>query len=319
MKYFLFLISSLVFLACHQENALETEISRIEVDFNVERFDKLFAKTTEAELPKLKKAYPFLFPKRIADSVWVEMLSDTLQQEILREVDKKFADFDKVEVEVYKFYQHLKYYDKVFTEPRFITVINNVDYRESIVVTDSIALVALDNYLGEDHYFYDFISVYLRKNFTPEAISVNLAEAYAKKYAFQTSRKTLLDEMIYFGKLLYFKDVMIPFKTDYEKIGYTPEELNWAKANEAQVWSYLVDGELLFSTDNTLPARFITPAPFSKFYLEIDNESPGRIGQFIGWQIIRAFMEQNKEADIFEMMHKSSQEIFDNTKYKPAK
>ena len=319
MKYFLFLISSLVFLACHQENALETEISRIEVDFNVERFDKLFAKTTEAELPKLKKAYPFLFPKRIADSVWVEMLSDTLQQEILREVDKKFTDFDKVEVEVYKFYQHLKYYDKVFTEPRFITVINNVDYRESIVVTDSISLVALDNYLGDDHYFYDFISVYLRKNFTPEAISVNLAEAYAKKYAFQTSRKTLLDEMIYFGKLLYFKDVMIPFKTDYEKIGYTPEELNWAKANEAQVWSYLVDGELLFSTDNTLPARFITPAPFSKFYLEIDNESPGRIGQFIGLQIIRAYMEQNKEVDIFEMMHKSSQEIFDNTKYKPAK
>lgn len=319
MKYFVLVVCLLVFVACRQEDALEEEISKIEVNLEVERFDTLFAQTTANELPELKQAYPFLFPKRIADSVWVDMLSDTLQQEILREVSKKFADFDKIELEVRKFYQHLKYYDKVFTEPRFITVINNVDYRESIVVTDSITLVALDNYLGEDHYFYDFISVYLRKNFTPEAISVNLAEAYAKKYAFQPSRKTLLDEMIYYGKLLYFKDIMIPFKSDYEKIGYTPEELSWAKANEAQIWSYLVDSELLFSTDNTLPARFITPAPFSKFYLEIDNESPGRIGQYLGWQIIKAYMEQNKDVDVFEMMHKSSQEIFDNTKYKPAK
>lgn len=319
MKYFVFIFCLLLFIACNEDNALEAEIAKIEVDLEVERFDKLFAQTTEEELPKLKQAYPFLFPKRIVDSVWVEMLSDTLQVEILREVNSKFSDFDDVELEIRKFYQHLKYYDKVFNEPRFITVINNVDYRESIVVTDSIALVALDNYLGEDHYFYDFISVYLRKNFTPEAISVNLAEAYAKKYAFQPSRKTLLDEMIYYGKLLYFKDVMLPFKSDFEKIGYTPEEFNWAKANEAQIWSYLVDGELLFSTDNTLPSRFITPAPFSKFYLEIDNESPGRIGQYVGWQIIKAYMAQNKDVDVLEMMHKSSQEIFDNTKYKPAK
>jgi len=319
MKYFLFLVCSIVLLSCHQENALEAEISKIQLDVEIERFDKLFAQTTESDLPKLKQAYPFLFPKRIADSVWVEMLTDTLQQEILTEVQNKFADFDKVELEIRKFYQHLKYYDKVFNEPRLITVINNVDYRESIVVTDSIALIALDNYLGEDHYFYDFISVYLRKNFKPEAISVNLAEAYAEKYTYQSSRKNLLDEMIYFGKLLYFKDVMLPFKSDAEKIGYAEEELNWARANEAQVWSYLVDGALLFSTDNSLPARFITPAPFSKFYLEIDNESPGRIGQYIGWQIVKAYMKQNKEVDLFKMMQTSTQDIFDNTKYKPIK
>lgn len=319
MKHFFFVLSLLLLLSCNSESALESEISKMNVTLEIERFDKLFANTTETELPKLKQAYPFLFPKRIADSVWVEMLKDTIQQEILREVDKKFTDFDAVELEIRKFYQHLKYYDKTFQEPRFITVINNVDYRESVVVTDTIALVALDNYLGEDHYFYDLISVYLRRNLKPEAISVNLAEAYAEKYAYQTSRKTLLDEMIYFGKLLYFKQVMLPFKSDAEKIGYTDEELNWAQINEAEIWRYFVDGELLFSTDNSLPARFIAPAPFSKFYLEIDNESPGRTGQFLGWQIVKAYMQQNKDIDLFKMLQTSAQEIFDNTKYKPAK
>lgn len=317
MRHSFFILSLILLSACNSESALETEISKINVELEVERFDKLFANTSATELPQLKKAYPFLFPKRIADSVWVEMLKDTLQQEILREVNIKFSDFDEVELEIRKFYQHLKFYDKTFQEPRFITVINNVDYRESIVVTDTIALVALDNYLGEDHYFYDFMSVYLRKNFISDAISVNLAEAYAKKYAFQTARKTLLDEMIYFGKLLYFKDVMLPFKSDAEKIGYSEAELNWARTNESEIWRYFVDGELLFSTDVSLPSRFIAPAPFSKFYLEIDNESPGRTGQYLGWQIVRAYMKQNKEIDLFKMMQTSPQEIFDNTKYKP--
>lgn len=317
MRHSFFILSLILLSACNSESALETEISKINVELEVERFDKLFANTSATELPQLKKAYPFLFPKRIADSVWVEMLKDTLQQEILREVNIKFSDFDEVELEIRKLYQHLKFYDKTFQEPRFITVINNVDYRESIVVTDTIALVALDNYLGEDHYFYDFMSVYLRKNFISDAISVNLAEAYAKKYAFQTARKTLLDEMIYFGKLLYFKDVMLPFKSDAEKIGYSEAELNWARTNESEIWRYFVDGELLFSTDVSLPSRFIAPAPFSKFYLEIDNESPGRTGQYLGWQIVRAYMKQNKEIDLFKMMQTSPQEIFDNTKYKP--
>lgn len=319
MKYFLFLICSLVFLACQQENALETEISKIDVDLNVERFDRLFANTAEEDLPKLKSVYPFLFPNRVPDSVWVETLKDTIQQELFNEVHKTFTDFSEVELELFKLFQHIKYYDKTFAEPRFITVTNNVRYRESVVVTDTIVLVALDNYLGTNHHFYTSIPEYLTENFKPSQIVVNVAEAYAEKYQYQTDRKTLLNEMIYFGKLLYFKDMMIPFKTNAEKIGYSEEQLTWAINNESEVWSYFIERELLFSTDSKLPSRFITPAPFSKFYLEIDNDSPGRIGQFIGWQIIKAYMKQNKEVDLFKMMQTSAQEIFDNTKYKPAK
>ena len=80
-------------------------------------------------------------------------------------------------------------------------------------------------------------------------------------------RKTLLDEMIYFGKQLYFKDVMIPFMTDPDRIGYSQEELKWAQANEEPIWSLFVLNEMLFGTDSSLPTRFIADAPFSKFYL----------------------------------------------------
>jgi len=76
---------------------------------------------------------------------------------------------------------------------------------------------------------------------------------------------------------------------------------------------------LLFSTDSKLPSRFINPAPFSKFYIEdVDADSPGRLGQYIGWQIVRAYMDQN-DVSLKEMLIKSTEEIFNNTKFKPRK
>jgi uncharacterized protein YjaZ len=75
---------------------------------------------------------------------------------------------------------------------------------------------------------------------------------------------------------------------------------------------------LLYDTDSKLPSRFITPAPFSKFYLEIDNDSPGRVGQWIGWQIVRSFMENN-EISVQEMLKLDARELFERSRYKPKK
>ena len=73
----------------------------------------------------------------------------------------------------------------------------------------------------------------------------------------------------------------------------------------------------LFKTDNDLIDRFIIPAPFSKFYLEIDNESPGKIGQWIGWQILRSFRKKNPSFKIADILNLSSEELFKKANYKP--
>jgi len=76
---------------------------------------------------------------------------------------------------------------------------------------------------------------------------------------------------------------------------------------------------LLFSTDAKLPNRFINPAPFSKFYLEqIDNDSPGRVGRYIGWQIVKSYAEKN-DVSLVELLNTPAQTIFNNAKYKPNK
>lgn len=314
-----FLLLVLVVFSCKTETNKAEEIAKINTDVNIERFDLLLSNITAKELPKLKHEYPFMFSEKFKDSFWLDKVSDTLQQMLFKEVKTSFKDFTSVENDIESLFNHLSFYFPEFTPPRLITATNDVDYRFKIVVTDTIAIVALDNYLGANHEFYSNIPRYIRANFEEEQIVVDLAAKYAEKYIYQAQNKTFLDEMIYFGKQLYFKDVMVPFKTSAERIGYSLEELEWAQINESDIWRNFVENELLFSTDSKLPSRFINPAPFSKFYLEgIDKESPGRLGQYIGWQIVRAYMEQN-DVSLKKMLITSPEEIFNNTKYKPKK
>lgn len=318
MNKFLYIFILLLTFSCQNENKLEQDIENVIVDVEVERFDQLFANADVERLQELKIAYPFMFSKRYNDSVWINRINDTLQQTINKEVDKAFNDFSAIDDELYALFQHIKYYDKTFKEPRIITVTSDVDYRNKVIVTDSIALIALDNYLGSEHFFYENIYAYIKQNLNASQIIPDLADNYANKRVYQSKRKTLLDEMIYSGKKLYYKDAIIPFKSDAEKIGYLEEQLFWAKENEFYIWRHFVENEMLYSTNPKLVARFINPAPFSKFNLELDSESPGRLGQYLGWQIVRSYMENN-DVTLNDMLTTEAEEIFNKAKFKPRK
>ena len=96
------------------------------------------------------------------------------------------------------------------------------------------------------------------------------------------------------------------------------EQIDWADYNDVDVWKYFIQNEFLFSTDQELSKRFIENAPFSKFYLANDNESPGKIGAWFGWQIVRAYM-QNNNVTLQQMLQTDNEDIFKKSKYKPTK
>lgn len=314
-----FLVFVAMVFSCKNDKKLESEISKINTDIHVERFDLLFSKVTYQTLPELKTAYPFMFSEKYKDSFWIAKATDTLQRLLFSEVEKTFLDFSSTQLEIESLFNHLKYNFPEFYPPRIITTTSDVDYRNRVIVTDTIVVIALDNYLGTNHEFYENIPKYIREDLKKEQIVVDLAGEYASNYIYQPKSKTFLDELIYFGKQLYFKDMMIPFKTEASRIAYTQEQLDWAMANENYIWRYFIEQELLFSTDTKLSGRFITPAPFSKFYLEdIDGESPGRLGQYIGWQIVKAYMENNN-VTLKDMLLKTPEDIFNNSKFKPRK
>jgi hypothetical protein len=118
-------------------------------------------------------------------------------------------------------------------------------------------------------------------------------------YGLHPTDRTLLSQMIYQGKKIYVKDIMLPSKSDALKMCYTDEQVQWVNDNEVYIWQYFIEKQILFNSIPSLVKRFIEPAPFSKFYLEIDNESPGRIGVWLGWQIIKSYMNSIKQDLLF--------------------
>ena len=125
--------------------------------------------------------------------------------------------------------------------------------------------------------------------------------------------------MIFYGKKLYLTDLLIPNKTDAIKIGYTTDQEEWVKSNELYMWQFFIEKQFIYNSDPTLIQRFIDPAPFSKFYLEIDNESPGEIGKWLGWQIVKSFVEKNPEIDINNLLSLPAQTMFNKSNYKPQR
>ena len=245
-------------------------------------------------------------------------MQDSIQLELNTEVTAAFKDFSKEEDELKTLFQHIKYYFPSFKAPTVITVTSDVDYRNKVLLTPDFLFIALDTYLGKDHQFYMGIQEYLKKNFERAQILPDVASQYAERYVPQPQKKNFLATMLYYGKLLYLKDRWLPDTPDFEKIGYTEEELKWADANEEQIWRYFVDKELIFDSDTKLYSRFLYPAPFSKFYLELDNESPAMLGQYIGWHIIRDYMDKNN-VSLQEMLDTDAETIFNKAKYKPKK
>jgi len=317
MRSLLFILT-VFFLSCTSEKKVKEEILAVPVEVKIDRFDEKFAAITPDNLQGLKKEYPFLFPAQFHDSIWIQKSQDTLQKELEREVSKVYSDFSNYEAELILLYQHLKYYFPNFSEPKIITLISDVDYRNRVVATDSLVLVGLDNFLGSDHYFYEEIHKYIAKNLDPKQLTPSIAEALIEPYIKPPTTRAFIDLMIYSGKITYLKERLLPLFDEAEIMGYTTEEIDWARANETEIWRYFVERELLYSTDPQLASRFIYPAPFSKFYLELDNESPGMLGQYIGWQIVRAFAENN-QVNLQQLLTLNGEEIYKNSKFKPRR
>jgi gliding motility-associated lipoprotein GldB len=317
-KFLLLILVTLLVVGCTSNSKVEQDVAKIPVDFELVRFDKIFGNATVGDLPDLKSKYPLFFPGRFDDSIWEQRMVDTLQLGLNEAVLDVFPSEEKLEEELQALFQHIKYYFEDFDTPKVYTTTSDVDYKNKVIVTDSLLIIELDTYLGSEHYFYTDISRYITKTMQPAMVTSDVATAYSRNYIQVPRQRTLIEQMVYFGKQLYLKDLWLPNAKDAIKIGYTESELLWAQENEAYIWSFFIEGELLFSTDAKLAGRFINPAPFSKFKLELDNESPGMVGRFIGWQIVRSYMEKNSVTPQ-QLMATSADELFKNSKYKPKK
>jgi len=307
------LIISVLFWSCSNRKTHKDATQSYELI----RFESIFYDAHPDSLVEVEKRFPYFFPKSYPFSVWVNRRTDSLQL-ALYEQTKSISNSD-IHDQLSPFMEGLpRVFENTGVPKKVITITSDVDYNNKVILNDSMALIAIDNFLGVNHHMYEGIAFYLRQGMELNQLSKELAESFANNRIALPEDRTFLAQLIYSGKIQFLKQSILSDYSEDKILGYTPDQLAWAMTNEKEIWNFFVSKELLYSTDSELIKRFISPAPFSKFYLNIDVDSPGQIGQWLGLQIVKAYQKKERKS-ITQLLNTPYRELFEKSKYKPRR
>ena len=322
----------IVFICC-QGNPLKVNVSGIYLKMNIKRLDhdifRIKSENKQVTIKELRQSYGSFFDAynenvialgNSSDSLYPTylnaFLTDSMRVLSRHKIDSVFSDLTVLEKKLEDGFRHYKYYFPYKTIPHIITIISG--FNQSVVMTKDAIGISLDNYLGTSCPYYLMLGLpeYKRENMNSDKIPFDVLYSWAmSEFEFDDSKNNLISNMIYQGKMIYFLDAMFPEEPDYLKVGYRPDKLEWCKKNEAGMWTYLIEHKLLFNTDRMNIVRFVNPAPFTSTFT---NDSPGRTGVWLGWQIVRKYMKKNPGITLPELISENDyQKILNDSGYSP--
>lgn len=322
MKFlkFLALLSFLIFsvAACKKE---PKDLWNIEVgnpqpatitDISAELYNPVLS------MENFKQKYPW-FQGSVSDEDFAVRRKDSTENKIYSDAISKI-DQKKLSGDLGNLFAHVKHYFPEFVQPQtflYSSSLQGVIDPVFIQPQQNMLFIDISGFMGENSPQYKGLDLYLQKSMNPSNIIPKTSAILAEKYVpISDSRQKFIGQIIEYGKLQMLQDAFLPEHPDHLKINYTEAQWQWAKNNEANIWDYFVENDLLFSDDQRLAERFINPAPFSKFYTEIDNQSSPQIGIFSGWMICRKYFEENPETELQDFLKMDATEIFNKTNYK---
>lgn len=334
-KYFIFLFLVLIFVfqACTNKNPevampSQPEVKVQEAKIVIKRYEKalfgLDKKHLRQGMASLYPDYAYFLGNQWQDTMNILRISNFLNDPNIKELYdltiEKYPDISFLEKELTDAFNRFRqaYPDK--SVPRVFTYVSGLDIDNPVYYSDTAMAIGLDIFLGKDVSAYPKAGIpkYKTDRFTTDhiipqcmlAVSDNLVRIDEKS-------NTLLDQMIIAGKALYFLDVTLPNVKDEFKIGYTTAQLEWSRNNESNIWAFIIEHQLLFSSDPQGVTKMMTDAPFTSGFAA---ESPGRLGAFMGWQIVRIYMKETDGITLKQLMEETdAQKILKVSKFKPGK
>ena len=330
------LIAAFSLFACNNKEGIP-DVSAIEVDIPIERFDNSFFSIDSNDisngLRKVQQQHPDFytdFMQNILGVSGVDTNQNTIQvtKEFLRgylpvhdSLQLKYKKTDWLQKELEKAFQYVKYYFPNYKTGKAVLFTGPFDAPGVASVNAGIA-IGLQQFAGKDFSVYqspmgqELFPTYISKRFAPEYITANCMKAVVEElFPDKSGDKPLIDQMIEKGKRWYLLDKFLPTTPDSIKTGYTEKQLNWCSENEGLIWSYLFKNENLNSLSPAVLQTYIGEAPFTQGFSQ--EFSPGNIGQWIGWQIVKKFVTKNPDMIPQDIMRTEAKKILDEEKYKP--
>ena len=244
-------------------------------------------------------------------------LNDTLYgfKETNRYEQVVFADVSDIEHSLGKAFTRIKWLYPETEIPSFYLFISG--FQTAVFFEEDLVGIGADMYLGSEYEYYNrVVYEYQKQTMRKECIPVDIVSAYLFRTLPYTSSKTrLLDQMIYRGKIMYLVAQIFDELPGYEVMGWTKEQWNWCTHNEQAIWHLVMDKRDLFKTESLVLTSYLNDGPFTS---EISQDSPGRLGIWLGWRIAESYMEHNEQVTLQELMAEpDAQKILEESYYKP--
>ncbi|MEM9991727.1 MAG: hypothetical protein AAF738_08185 [Bacteroidota bacterium] len=339
--FLLFFVFSCTFLCwqCSEDVSETPDVSDLTVDVEIRRFEQaLFQLSTtsidasfERRLAQLQREYPNFWP------VFQQMLgtsafdSEDFSTQVYNFITHPgvrslydttqliYKNIEAVEQDLETAFTYYRYYFPKRPVPEVVSYISEFGVG-TFTYGDSLLGIGWDFFLGEKFpYDYEVFPAYLQKSMSKahitsksiEAVMSNMIEAKDKG-------QQLLDFMIDNGKILYIKSKLLPETSHHILLEWTPEQLTWMEntLNAQELWRQILKRKLLYSTRQSDFQKLITASPSGTSWMP--PASPGKAANWIGWQIIQAYMERHPETSLEELIRlKEPQKILNAARYRP--
>ena len=322
----------MIIVGCRQKKDIP-DVSHINISLQVERFEKdLFTIDTghiAASLEGLNKKHPgftqdffYNILGTPPDSVPIQVPAFIKSYaDLYTFADKKFADIGPITEQVKEGFRFVHHYFPSYKLPaKLITFIGPINSYGSILTPDAMA-VGLQLYLGNDYPLYktqqgqEMYPLFISRRFEPAYIPVNgIKNIIDDMYPLNTMGRPLIEQMVESGKRMYVLDRLLPNLADTLKTGYTAKQLAGCYASEKNIWTFFIQNDMLYNTDPNVTRDYMNDGPNTT---ALGEESPGNIGQFVGTQIVKKWMEKNEKIPLPVLMTTPAKKIFEEARYKP--
>jgi gliding motility-associated lipoprotein GldB len=304
----------------------EDELKRTKVDVKVVRLERelVNAKNT-AEMSALLKRHDMFvrkyleIPNAANEQPFLQQLVGMYTNpeflKFYKENETFYGDFSKQQKQLNELFSYIKYYYPDYYVPEINTLVSGFRFDRDFAFSDSLIVVGIDYFLGKKATYRPQFYDYMLARYEEPYMAPMIALAVSSKYnQYDEKDETMLADMIHYGKAHYFVERMMPELHDSLNIQYTSKELEETDKNLDVIWAHFIEKKLLFDKNNKTKQRYVGESPK---VVAIGDNCPGRIGRWLGWQIVRKYMRENPSVTLQQLMNdKDAQAIFKKSNFK---
>ncbi|SNS03240.1 gliding motility lipoprotein GldB [Hymenobacter mucosus] len=302
---------------------LDPEIAKVPVSVQLERLEvPFFQLKNNADVNRFVETHPLFarqilqvqqYPAQAQNATLLRLASNPDLRRLYLKADSIFTT-PKLEAGLKPLFQHIRYYFPSFQPPLVETFVTGLS--QHLFVNDSLLMISPDFFVGPTAKYRPQMPDYMLRRYTPDHLMPTIALAISSKYnQKQTVNPTMLSEMVYYGKSLYFAEKVLPCTADSLLIGYTNKEMAGVAFNESKIWAHFIEKSLLYNTESFTIQKYVGERPNIP---EIDKTCPGRVGAWVGWQIVRKYMAEHPAVTLRQLMsEKNAQRILSESRYRP--